>query len=478
MLQKLIPLFVAFVLVSARTSPPRTSVLSNKKVVVVGGGPVGLYFAALLLESDPTVRIEILETEERSTPSSSIFGKTESLTNAFGLGVGGRMQNRLKDIPGLYEKAVSVSSIVGGLNIPLVSRDDLVTNMRIFLQDRCTQQKISNNNCKVNLGEGCASVDLRRKKVTTDKGRIIPYDLLLGADGVNSKIRQFIIDQTDDAALEEEHFTLNAYWKALQLPKQPDIEADSFRPIRNPAIGGGRFLPRAPEGHFVLLYWRRKSHDPTTDNPIGIRTTEDWKQLLNHAIQDKEVSRFSIRKMTGYDIMGDSCKKDRKLVFDERALADFVNTRAKLAHYLKLGRYHYQKGSVALIGDSAHSFSSLLGQGCATGLESTHTLVKCLLESDTTLDDALLKYTELATIESHAMTEVSLIEYAIRGGFNAMTFKAVPLILWNMLRGKGLLKQIRDIHVPFSTIARENSRVLAMCRKEFEKERMPFLRRQ
>jgi len=477
MLQKLIPLFVAFVLVSARTTPPRTSVLSNKKVVVVGGGPVGLYFAALLLESDPTVRIEILEKQKRLTPRSSIFGKTESVTNAFGLGVGDRMQNRLKDIPGLYEKSVSVSSIVGGLNIPLVSRDDLVTNMRIFLQDRCTQHKISNNNCKVNLGEGCASVDLRRKKVTTDKGRIIPYDLLLGADGVNSKIRQFLMDQTDDAALEEEHFTLNAYWKALQLPKQPDIVASSFRRIQNPAISGGRFLPRAPEGHFVLLYWKRKSHEPTTDNPTGIRTTEDWKQLLNDAIQDKEVSRFSIRKMIGYDA-GDSSKIDREIVFDERALADFVNTPAKLTHHLKLGRYHYQKGSVALIGDSAHSFNSLLGQGCATGLESTHTLVKCLLESDTTLDDALLKYTELATIESHAMTEVSLIVYAIRGGWNTVTFKVVPLILWNMLRGKGLLKQIRDIHVPFSTIARENSRVLAICRKEFEKERMPFLRRQ
>ena len=61
-----------------------TSVLSNKRVVVVGGGPVGLYFAALLLQSDPTVRIEIIE-KQISNPAVS---------NAFGLGVGTRMQQR------------------------------------------------------------------------------------------------------------------------------------------------------------------------------------------------------------------------------------------------------------------------------------------------------------------------------------------------------------------------------------------------
>ena len=74
------------------------------------------------------------------------------------------------------------------------------------------------------------------------------------------------------------------------------------------------------------------------------------------------------------------------------------------------------------------------------------------------------------------MTEITLIQYALRGGINAMTLKAMPLVMWNMLRGKGLLKRLRDINVPFTTIAKENQKLLKLCRTQFEKERKPFVR--
>tara|TARA_B100000795_G_C22748934_1_gene418529 strand:+ start:79 stop:1368 length:1290 start_codon:yes stop_codon:yes gene_type:complete len=426
-------------------------VLSNKKVVVVGGGPVGLYFAALLLQSDPTVRIEIIE-KQISNPAAS---------NAFGMGVGSRMQQRLRDVPGLLEEAISVSSVVAGLNIPLVSRDDLVRNMRAFLTARYDE-----NACRVALGDGVASVDLRAKRVTTESGRDISYDLLLGADGVNSKIRQLLLDQ---AELGEQHYLEDFHWKVLQLPKQ--FESDSFKPLQHPAFRG-RVLPRAPEGHFLMLFWKGNQHNFKTGNPVGIHSADDWKRLLNEAIQDKKKSRFRnpARRLFGMDV-GDDGKNDHSFVFDEETLDAFTASRAKPVHYLQLERYHH--GDVALIGDSAHSFSSLLGQGCALGLESTHTLVECLREAPS-LDDALHEYTARATVEAHAMTEVSLVSYGIRGGWNAMTFQAVPLILVNMLRGKGVLKRIKDVNVPYATIVRENRRLLRLCRSQFEKERKPF----
>merc|ERR1711862_76688 len=194
------------------------------------------------------------------------------------------------------------------------------------------------------------------------------------------------------------------------------------------------------------------------------------------AMNDKKTPswKIALRKLMGFEV-GDTQHKDTELVFDERLLQEFTNTDAKISHHLQLERYNYK--NVALIGDSAHSFSSLLGQGCATGLECTHTLVNCLLQQsrNITLEQALEDYTQKATIESHAMTEITLIQYALRGGFNAMTVKAMSLVLWNMMLGKGLLKRLIDVKVPFSTIAQENQRLLKLCRTQFEKERKPVV---
>jgi len=426
------------------------SVVSGKRVVVVGAGPVGLYFAALMSQKDPNVTIELLD--KRAAAS----------TNAFGLGVGHRMQNRLKDVPGLYDQAISISAEVESLGIPLVSRDDLTQQMSNFVLDHF-------KNCRLTLGEECVSVDFDAKTLTTSSGRIVEYDLLLGADGVNSKIREQVVKEAGDS-IKEQHYLEDARWKALKLPKQPDIEGGSFKPLQHPSIAGGRVLPKAPEGHILLLFW--KDAHGGGDNPNGVDTIEDLKQMIVEAMQDKK-SRFPnpLRKLMGLE-QGDSVKKDRKVVFDEAALEEFISSRSGRAHHLQIDQYHY-KDSVGLIGDSAHAFNSLLGQGCATGLESTHTLVESLMTS-TTLENALSNYTEEARKEAHAMTELSLVNYAINGGVHWTSVRGLPLILWNMIRGKGLLKRIVDINVPYSAIAKENSRLLRMCRRRFEKLRKPL----
>lgn len=87
-------------------------------------------------------------------------------------------------------------------------------------------------------------------------------------------------------------------------------------------------------------------------------------------------------------------------------------------------------------------------------------------------------YTRKATMQAHAMTEITLIQYALRGSINLMTLKAMPLVMWNMVRGKGLLKRLQDIHIPFTTIAKVNQCLLKLCRTEFEKERKPFVVKQ
>ena len=74
----------------------------------------------------------------------------------------------------------------------------------------------------------------------------------------------------------------------------------------------------------------------------------------------------------------DSVASETDMVSFEQVVLDFISKRAGRTHHFKINQYHYQD-SVALIGDSAHVMNSLLGQEYAAGLESTHTLVECLV---------------------------------------------------------------------------------------------------
>ncbi|CAJ1951714.1 unnamed protein product [Cylindrotheca closterium] len=328
------------------------------------------------------------------------------------------------------------------------------------------------SNCRLKFGEECVSVDFEGKRITTSSGRTIQYDLLLAADGVNSRIREFLV-QKEQELFQEQHYLEDIHWKALQLPKQPDIEAGSFKPLQHPSFSRGRVLPRAPEGHILLLFWKEEHG---IENPAGVETTDDLKQMITEAMHGKNTRGTNpLRKLLGFNRGDSDRKRDWNEVFDEAALEDFISKRAGRTHHLKINQYHFQD-SVALIGDSAHAMNSLLGQGCAAGLQSTYTLVECLGGCDDqtlSIEESLLKYSQLATREAYAITDLNLIHYATRGRMAML--KALPLAVWNKLRGRSLRKQLSDITVPYSQIAAENKGLLKLSRRNFEKERRPFV---
>jgi len=349
----------------------------------------------------------------------------------------------------------------------MISRDDLSEQMKVFLEEQ------QHPNCQLKYGTSCDSVDFDKKQITTQDGTIIEYDLLVAADGVNSKIRQQLVTEHD---FHEERYLQDASWKALSLPAQPDTEAGSFKPLQHPSLTTGRVLPKAPDGHTLLLLWNG-IHE---ENPTGIDSVEDFRTMITDAMQDKNRKVNLVRKVAGFG-KSDDINKDRTVVFDDAALQDCFESRPGRVHYLRTSHYHYDD-SVALIGDSAHSFNSLLGQGCATGLESTHTLVESLLSSDvlnknnnntTTMKEALARYTDCASVDAHAITELSLLSYAISGG-KRMSLKSFPLLIMNMIRGKSMIKRLSDVTVPYSQIAKENALLLKVCRREFEKKRINY----
>ena len=293
------------------SAPPKPSLLANKKVCIAGGGPCGIYLATLLIQQDPTVKVEILERSARN-------GNT---LNAFGIGLSPRMLHSLEEAsPDLREKVESVGAptVIG---TRIISRADLSEIMTQNLEEVDTEGR-----CSISFGDSCAEVDLDGSKVTTTAGRTIDYDVLIGADGINSSVRRTLVAER---GIREEHYLEPSKWKALRLPTQPDIDAGSFLPLQHKSLRGGRVLPRYPEGHVMLIFWDK---DAGVSNPGDVTTPDELKELLLEACQDDAPGKGLKFKSLGAGKREKKIGRKRKIIFDDEAIDLFFKTRPSRSH--------------------------------------------------------------------------------------------------------------------------------------------------
>jgi kynurenine 3-monooxygenase len=430
----------------------RPSLLANKKVCIAGGGPCGIYLATLLIQQDPTVTIEVLERSARD-------GNT---VNAFGIGLSSRLLHSLGEAsPDLRKKVESVGApIISGTRI--VSRADLSETMTQYLEKVDTAGQ-----CSINFGEECAEVDLDGRKVTTTSGRTINYDVLIGADGINSIVRQTLVAER---GIHEDHYLEPSKWKALRLPPQSDIDATSFLPLRHKLLRGGRILPRYPEGHVMLIFWDKEAGEK---NPGDVTTPHKLKELLCGACQDgAPKERFNIRSRWAGK-QKEKLKKRRNIVFNEEAVELFLKARPSRSHYMKIDRFH--DGSVALVGDAAAGMNSFLGQGCASGLMSAKALSDSFVDGNAMdVSSALACYSKRAVPEAHAITDLNLIAAIYRAGLFTKAL-VVPLALKSKIRGKPLFKRLSEVDVPYTQLLRENRLKVALGKRSFKRDREPFV---
>mmetsp|Transcript_18973 Transcript_18973/g.31458 ORF Transcript_18973/g.31458 Transcript_18973/m.31458 type:complete len:485 (-) Transcript_18973:47-1501(-) len=434
--------------------PQRPSLLANKKVCISGCGPCGIYLATLLIQQDPTVKIEILERSARR-------GNT---VNAFGIGLGKRLLHSLEEAsPGLKERVESVGApSVTGTRI--VSRADLSETMAQYLEEVDTKKQ-----CSVHFGEGCAEIDLDGQRVTTTSGRSIDYDVLIGADGINSVVRQTLVAER---GIHEDHYLEPSKWKALRLPPQPDIGAGSFQPLRHKLLRGGRVLPRYPEGHVMLVFWNK---DVGVNNPGDVATSSELKELLSDACQDEAPKKRGLNfRSLGAGKHKEKPGRRRNIVFDEEAIDLFLKARPSRSHYMKIDRFH--DGSVALVGDAAAGMNSLLGQGCASGLNNAKALADSFLDEEATdISSALASYTKRAIPEAHAITDLNLVAAIFRSGPFTKLLMA-SLSLKSKIRGKLLFRRLHEVDVPYSQLLKENRLMVALGKRSWKRDRELFVR--
>ncbi len=179
-------------------------------------------------------------------------------------------------------------------------------------------------------------------------GSRIDADVLIGADGLKSAIRQRF--ETAPA-----HFTGHVAWRAV-VPMTGELAPLGDWPGVH--VGPGRMITRYPVRHSRLL------------NLVFFARSDAWPD-----------EGWTIPAQPGElaSIYAGWCDEVQAMIAAAQTVPHFrwaINARTALPHWVTDGR-------VALLGDAAHAMTPFLGQGAACAIEDAVVLARAMALADT-----------------------------------------------------------------------------------------------
>jgi anthraniloyl-CoA monooxygenase len=322
------------------------------KIAIVGGGPGGLYFAALMKGLDSAHEITVWE---RNAPDDTFgFGvvfSDETLGSIEGADsfVHEQMESRFArwtDIDVTVTDATGTQHpfTIGGQGFAAMSRKDLLK----ILQTRVAE-----------LG---VTVHYRTEAPDPDELRA-SYDLVLAADGLNSVIRtkyadvfrprldrrhnKYIWFGTDLVFEAFQFFVKNTVWGTMQIHGYPFSDT------------GSTFIVEMHED-----VWRRAGLDATEHEDFGPGISDEYA-----------VGRIA------------------EIFADELGGHQILTNNSKWLSFNTVTNERWHHGNAVLLGDAAHTAHFSIGSGTKLAMEDALALAACLHEHPT-VDASLAAYQE------------------------------------------------------------------------------------
>lgn len=296
---------------------------------VIGGGPAGLYFALLMKKQNPLREITVFE---RNAPDDT-FG--------WGVVFSDKTLSYLKENDEETHDQITESFEMWD-NVDVVHRGQKITirgnkfsgiarlKLLQILQHRCQQ-----------LG-----VDLRfRTEITDIDALAANCDLLVGADGINSTVRQKYSDRFQPSLSVRTNkyiwYGTNQLFHGLTL---------TFR--------------ESAAGVFAAHSYK---FNKTTSTFIVECDEETWTRAGFQTMTEEETSDY-LAKLFRDDL------NNHPLLSNNSKWINFVNVRNK----------RWSHANVVLLGDALHTAHFSIGSGTKLALEDAIALYKCFQSTETT----------------------------------------------------------------------------------------------
>jgi anthraniloyl-CoA monooxygenase len=306
------------------------------KIEIIGGGPAGMYFAILMKKADPSHQITI---SERNGPDDT-FG--------WGVVFSGRTLANLREADPVSHAEIT-REFAAWDNVDVVHGDEKISihgdnfsgiaRIRLvkILQQRCEQLGVTTNfRTEINDFE----------KLRTN------CDFLIGADGVNSTVRQKFSDSF-----------------------QPDL---SIRPNKYIWYGTNRLF------HGLTLTFRENEagvfaahsykFDRTTSTFIVECDPQTWANAGFANMTDEDTRRY-LAKVFARDLQGH----------------ELLSNNSKWINFLLVRNGRWHDGNAVLLGDALHTAHFSIGSGTKLAIEDAIALAECLV-AKTAVVEALREF--------------------------------------------------------------------------------------
>lgn len=393
-----------------------------KKVAIIGAGPCGLLLAHYLLNRDDQYQVEIYE--HRKDPRIVSYSNSRT----FPIGLNDRGYNALNKIPGLEAAVKAASTTVTNMvshqkngetkvisrSKPLFSidRNDLVKVLLEQLAQKYHSPKLKINfHCKYDRVVEPKTIKFRNLETETDFN--VNYDLLIGADGARSVVRNNFADLSDTFEYSQVYIP-NAY-------KSIFIAASENKKYCDRQQGKFHFWNVDKNTRILLIEQADGSFNGV------IRFPYKKNSIANISTVEEALLYFQ-----------KNCPQLTELMTTGEVEA-FVNNPISRVTTVCCNRYHLNNNAL-LIGDAAHAVSPALGQGCNSTLEDVLILNQLLDESKDNWAEAIEKFTISRKADADALAELSnytfpisrklSTEFVIKQGIHKVFYRMFPQLFF------------------------------------------------
>ena len=358
-----------------------------KTVVIIGAGPCGLLIAHYLLRRENQYCIELYD--KRSDPRLMPISTERS--HSISLGFRGRAALRQIGLESLAIERGVLASIQEIYNSRGVVKSMLRKQPRLIIERNVLTNLLLEtliesddpSRLKIHFDWECIDIDTKAKlaffQSASGYRRSQVYDLLIGADGIRSKVRNVLQHKTelevrlDKGPLEIKNLTLRCPEKYPELNfKKNSVNAYCL-------------------GAFGTLVSFSKP-DGTYSGLVGF--TRGYNNLAQISSSSGILKFF--RKHMG--ALSELISLEEADAFAQKP---FFQTTTVICN-----RYHFSN-SVLLMGDAAHAVSPLIGQGCSSSLEDSLLFDQLLDKFDDDLNQALPQFTQSRLPDMIALAQIA-----------------------------------------------------------------------